>query len=214
MDIKGNEKADEEAKKAAQERPQRQQTPPQYKLKSAQVPKINEDINKVARETWNHGKKNARQQRKLTRPRRFKGGVRLYGELSRKQLATLIRLRTGHCRLNSYLSRLNVIEDPTCEQCERRVENIKYFLLLCKKYEGPRNELKKNVGGRNMRVENLLGDPKLVKYTLEYVEKTILYDSEARSIGWRTHSRGKRRQRGAKLDRRTLSRTLDCSHSP
>jgi len=68
MDIEGNEKADEEAKMAAQERPQRQQTPLQYKLKSAQVTKINKDINKVARETWNHIKINARQQRKLTRP--------------------------------------------------------------------------------------------------------------------------------------------------
>jgi len=43
---------------------------------------------------------------------------------------------------------------------------------MCKKYEGPRNELKKKVGARNMRTENLLGDPKLVKDTLEYVEKT------------------------------------------
>jgi len=49
---------------------------------------------------------------------------------------------------------------------------VKHFLLLCKKYEAPRNELRKKVGGRNMRMENLLGDPKLVKDTLEYVEKT------------------------------------------
>jgi hypothetical protein len=49
---------------------------------------------------------------------------------------------------------------------------VKHFLLLCKKYEEARKELRKKVGGRNMRMENLLGDPKLIKDTLEYVEKT------------------------------------------
>jgi len=170
MDIEGNEKADEEAKKAAQERPAGQ-TPAQCKLKSAQVTKINENITKIARETWNHRRTHARQQRKLTRPRRFRTGVRLYGKLPRKQLANLIRLRTGHRRLNSYLSRLNIIEDPTCE-CGHGTETVKHVLLLCKKYEEPRRELKEKVGARNMRMESLLGSPKLVKETLEYVEKT------------------------------------------
>ena len=32
--------------------------------------------------------------------------------------------------------------------------------------------MKKKVGGRNMRMGSLLGDPKLVKNTLEYVEET------------------------------------------
>lgn len=49
---------------------------------------------------------------------------------------------------------------------------LKHFLLLCKNHEEPRNELQKKVGRRNMRMENLLGDPKLVKDTLEFVEKT------------------------------------------
>ena len=49
---------------------------------------------------------------------------------------------------------------------------MKHFLLLYKKYEKPRNELRKKVGWRNMRTGNLLGDPKLVKETLEFVDKT------------------------------------------
>ena len=170
MDIAGNEKADEEAKRAALE--QLTGEPPlHHKLKSVQATKINDDISKAAKKAWNSGKTNARQHRKMTRPQRFKTGVQLYGNLPRKQLVNLIRLRTGHCRLNSYLNRHKIIEDPSCD-CGRGVETVKHFLLLCKKYEGPRNELKKKVGGRNMRTENLLGDPKLVKDTLEYVEKT------------------------------------------
>jgi ribonuclease HI len=170
MDISGNEKAGEEAKKAAQEQISGEPLT-QYKLKSVQVTKLNEDINTAVRNAWNNGKSNARQLRKLSRPKRFRTGVQLYGELPRKQLANLIRLRTGHCRLNSYLNRHNIIEDPTCD-CGRGIENVKHFLLLCKNHKEPRKELRINVGGRNMRTENLLGDPKLVKDTLEFVEKT------------------------------------------
>ena len=171
MDIDGNEKADIEAKKAALEKLRKEQAPPHHNLKSAQVTKINDDINTIARKAWNNGKENARQHRKLTRPRRLKTGTRLYDGLSRKQSANLIRLRTGHCRLNKYLNRCNIIEDPTCDY-GRGIENVKHFLLLCKNHEEPRKELRKKTGGRNMRMENLLGDPKLVKDTLEYVEKT------------------------------------------
>ena len=71
----------------------------------------------------------------------LKTGVKLYGGLTRKQQANLIRLRTGHCRLNSYLNKRKIIEDPTCE-CGPGIENVKHFLLLCKKYEEPRNELR------------------------------------------------------------------------
>src|SRR5271167_620882 len=170
MDIAGNEKADIEAKRAALEQ-LAGELPLQRKLKSVQITKINDDINTAARKAWNSGKTNARQHRKMTRPQRFKTGVQLYSDLPRKQVTNLVRLRTSHCRLNSYLNRRNIIENPSCD-CGRGIETVKPFLLLCKNYEEPRNELKKKVGARNMRTEILLGDPKLVKDTLEFVEKT------------------------------------------
>jgi hypothetical protein len=176
MDIAGNEKADEEAKRAALEQ-LAGESPIQYKLKSVQITKINDDINTAARKAWNSGKTNAREHRRMTRPQRFKTGVQLYGGLPRKQLANLVRLRTGHCRLNSYLHRHNIIEDPKCD-CGRGIETVKHFLLLCKKHEEPRNELRKKVGWRNIRTGNLLGDPKLVKDTLEFVEKTGRFNFE------------------------------------
>ena len=169
-DIAGNEKADEEAKKAAQEQ-LTGESMLHYKLKSVQVKKINDDINSAAKKAWNEGTSCARQLRKMTRPQRYKTGVQLYGDLPRKQLANLIRLRTGHCRLNEYLSQRNIVEDPSCE-CGHGIETVKHFLLQCKKYEEQRNELRKKVGQRNMRMGTLLGDPKLVKDTLEFVEKT------------------------------------------
>jgi len=73
MGIAGNEKADEEAKRAALEQLAGEPLS-QYKLKSVQITKINGDINTAARKAWNSGKTNARQHRKITRPQRFKTG--------------------------------------------------------------------------------------------------------------------------------------------
>lgn len=61
-----------------------------------------------------------------------------------------------------------------CE-CGHGIENIQYFLLLYKIYEESRNE---EVGGRNMRLENLFDDPKIVKSMLEYIEKTNRFNFE------------------------------------
>ena len=176
-EIQGNEKADEEAKNAALGGVREEQTPSHYKLKSAQVAKINNDIKAMAKEAWNTGKGNARQLRKLTRPQRVKTGLQLYGALPRKQLTNLVRLRTGHCRIKSYLHHRNIIEDATCD-CGNGIENVKHFLLQCKHYEEPRRELRRKVGARNMRMESLLGDPELVKETLEFVEKTGRFNFE------------------------------------
>ena len=177
MDIAGNDKADEETKKTALNKPTEEQTQPQHRLKSTQCTKITANITIKAKTAWNEGTAYARQLRKISRPQRFKTGVELYSKLTRKQITNLIRLRTGHCRLNNYLNKRKIIEDPTCE-CGRGIENVQHFLLLCEKYEEPRNELRKEVGCRNMRMENLLGDPKIVENTLNYVEKTKRFNFE------------------------------------
>ena len=49
---------------------------------------------------------------------------------------------------------------------------MKHFLLECDKHTIARKELRKKVGWRNMRIQTLLGDPKVVKDTMEFVERT------------------------------------------
>jgi hypothetical protein len=50
-------------------------------------------------------------------------------------------------------------------------ENVKHFLRLCKNHKSPRKEFRKMIGRRNMRMENLIHDLKLVKNILKYEEK-------------------------------------------
>ena len=48
----------------------------------------------------------------------------------------------------------------------------KTLLATLQEVRKTKEELKKKVGARNMRMESLLGDPKIVKETLEFVEST------------------------------------------
>ena len=182
MEIEGNDRADEEAKNAAAygEASHQQSRPPippnTVTLKSVQVQKIISETKKAAAKEWDSGKATSQHLRQLSR-RRFKTGTRIYGELPRKQAANLIRLRTGHCRLNSYLHRYKIVDDPQCD-CGKGIETPKHFLLTCKKYEKQRDQLRKKIGGRNMRLGILLGNPKTTKATLEFVEETGRFNFE------------------------------------
>lgn len=99
-------------------------------------------------------------------------GAQIYQEItSRKHLAWIARLRTGHCSLNKYLHHFSIVDSPDCD-CEEGHETVAHYLLKCEIYEEERDALRKRVGVQGMRVNKLLGDSKLVKHTLEYMEKT------------------------------------------
>jgi len=91
--------------------------------------------------------------------------------LRRKHIAWIAKLRTGHCSLNKYLHHFNIVDSADCD-CEGGQETVAHYLLRCEIYEEERDALRKGVGVHGMKVNKLLGDPKLVKHTLEYMEKT------------------------------------------
>ena len=130
----------------------------------------------AAAKEWDSGKATSQHLRQLSR-RRFKTGTRIYRELPRKQAANLIRLRTGHCCLNSYLHWYKIVDDPQCD-CGKGIETPKHFLLTCKKYKKQRDQLRKKIEGRNMRLGILLGNPKTTKATLEFIEETGRFNFE------------------------------------
>lgn len=54
--------------------------------------------------------------------------------LDRCAIATVSRLRSGHCNTKTVLFRFGLIDSPMC-QCGRSVENIKHIFLDCPRYE-------------------------------------------------------------------------------
>lgn len=53
-------------------------------------------------------------------------GPKLYESLERKQVVVISWLRAGHCHLNQYLYRFNIIETPECE-CGAEREAIEQY---------------------------------------------------------------------------------------
>jgi hypothetical protein len=99
-------------------------------------------------------------------------GIKLYTEIhTRQRVAWLTRLRTGHNSLNQHLGRSKIVESEQCS-CGDGVESVRHYLLICSNYDQQRDTLRRNTGMQGMRVECLLGDPKLIQHTLDYVEET------------------------------------------
>jgi hypothetical protein len=126
---------------------------------------------------WDTGKVTACQLRNISRAETSSSGYQIYLSLgnNRKHIAWIARLRTGHCGLNQYLGRFKIKETRDCD-CGNGYETVKHYLLTCTNHEEQRIELRKKAGERGMTVERLLGDKKLIKHTLEFVEETNRFE--------------------------------------
>ena len=49
------------------------------------------------------------------------------------------------------------------------METVEHYLVECSKYARERNKLRKEVETREMRVDKLLGVPKNIAHTMEFV---------------------------------------------
>ena len=64
---------------------------------------------------------------------------RLYDGLTRPDAQIITQLRTGKCRLNSYLHRIKAADSDECELC-RRPETVRHFLVECTRWTAERAE--------------------------------------------------------------------------
>ena len=67
--------------------------------------------------------------------------------------------------------RFKLSNSPYCS-CGQGKETVKHYLTECKLYAEQRKELRKKVGTGRMKIEKLLGNPRLAKHTVEYVAAT------------------------------------------
>ena len=110
--------------------------------------------------------------RRLTKQRGLRVGPKLYNSLpNRNTVATVIQLRTGHCRLNKYLRSIGARHSPYCE-CGYGKETVEHYLLEWNKYKDQRKQMRLELKKRRMTVGRLLGDPQTMKYTMKYIKET------------------------------------------
>jgi ribonuclease HI len=173
MNIAGNEEADKAAKEAARSR---DGGTAHKTMKSAR----NQTIKRATKMEWKIGwekeKTTAQHLRLITTKTETEAqnAHKLYNIIDKRpDIAMLSRLRTGHCFLNQYLHRFHHEDSPECTCGSGALETVEHFLIHCPKYDKERAKLIKNVGGAGgMWIERLLGHPKIIKFTLEYVKET------------------------------------------
>src|SRR5208282_3017854 len=97
----------------------------------------------------------------------------------RKHVVCITRLRTGRGHLNEYLHRFHIIETDECKYGAEK-ETIDHLSLNCELYGEERDNLRRKAGVQGMRTSLLLGDKKIIKNTMEHIEKTRQFQLEQR----------------------------------
>jgi hypothetical protein len=81
---------------------------------------------------------------------------KLYDQLSQKEAAILVQLRTGMARLNAYLYRIRAAESERCA-CGQARETIDHFLFTCGRWVAQRKILLQVATSRMGNLSHFLG---------------------------------------------------------
>ena len=179
--IPGNEKADNEAKKAAAGLSTTTEHLPPYLRKplptnpSAVLRKINDDLKKDWKREWiktERGKR-AIKMDSTTPSVKFLKTIS-NAKLSRIDVSRIAQLRLQHFPLNKYLHRFKRVDKANCPACGKDNETNAHFLLHCTKYSFERWALMQQVKKKrkDMTMETLLGDPELAILVANYIDVT------------------------------------------
>jgi len=94
-------------------------------------------------------------------------------ELPRRQGAMLTHLRSRHIALNAFLHRIQAIESPECEHCERgEEETIRHYLFECPAWNTARRQLVQAVGRQAESLSHLLNDKNALHSLMRYINST------------------------------------------
>lgn len=153
-DVLGNEKADEEARKAglAKANNSSPRKLPHF-IRADPLPDSISALKQAHREKsaqrwlaqWTKSPR-YQQMSKLDMDKPSNRFLKLISPLSKKQAAILTGLRTGHIALNKFLHIIRKTEEPSCPHCPDIPETIKHFLFDCPFYQRDRQTLRNTLG--------------------------------------------------------------------
>jgi ribonuclease HI len=181
-DVKGNEKADEEAKKAAAGNSSPVEHLP-HVLRKPLPPSIgvvkHQFLVRLREEwaaAWSRSPRKARVE-KLDENFPFDKHRKLIEQLTRIQSSLIFQIRSNHLPLNGYLHRIGKITSKRCDQCWRRrrvdsPETITHFLFECPSYDCERHDLDAKLGRSSRDLKTILADPDKARDLLSYIGRT------------------------------------------
>ena len=184
ISIAGNEKADNEAKKAVAGLSSDKELLPAYLRKpllinpSAVKQKLIDKLKKDWSKEWLKSKRGKIMSKidNTTPSNKFIKTIS-NAKLSHKASSRIVQLRLWHVPLNSYLFKFQRMDKANCPACSTNNEDIVHFLLHCTHYAFERWALAKHVKKKqkSMTIETLLGDPELAIPLANYINGTSCF---------------------------------------
>ena len=98
--------------------------------------------------------------------------MRLISPLPRRQASLLIQLRTGHAPLNYHLHCITKADSPSCPQCGHPRETVAHLLLDCPEFEGARARMRFKLGTGATSLQYLLTNPKALPPLFRFLHDT------------------------------------------
>lgn len=174
-----NERADEEAKKAAKGRTSEAGSLPAT-LRNGNLPVSisalrQEHREEMTRQWTRRWKRSPRYQRisAIDRTAPSKKFLRLITGLNRRQSSIITQLRTDHIPLNRHLFRIKRSDTPSCPHCQGiTVETVHHFLFDCPQYRHERHILQRRLRRNAGSLKYLLSQEDATIPLLKYVHAT------------------------------------------
>ena len=182
--VKGNEKVDKEAKRAAwgDSSPQHMLLPILRRQLLRSWAALNQKHHKELKEKWKDMWSASPCQPKLTQlnPKfTYKCYSKIQTNLKRYQVNLLTQIHTGHIPLNFYLHQIKKAESSNCTVCQGHglptKETIMHFLFECSTFNKEQHELDKQTGKDSRDLPTLLSSKKGVKALVQWLTDTWIH---------------------------------------
>jgi ribonuclease HI/endonuclease/exonuclease/phosphatase family metal-dependent hydrolase len=178
--IQGNEKADIEAKRAAEGSSSDKLKLPRYLRKPLKksISAIRQKHNKAANETWKEEWQASDRYKRLRAKDIVSPSSKKYLKLinddsiSRRTASLIYQLRVGHAPLNDYLHRFQKVDSPRCPACGEAKETAEHFIKHCPGYAHERWQLMRHFEASDPKFEDILSNPKAIIPLSDYLAAT------------------------------------------
>ena len=177
--IDGNEKADEEAKRAAQGESSPAKELPSFLRRKPLLLSVSATCQLLKKKTKQRWRGEWNSSPRFTRTKQIDNSLpsdnylHIINQLRHNQASILTQLRTGHIPLNTILHRIKRLDTPDCPHCRHGTrETILHYLLECPHYAGARRQLHTRIGRISPVIPYLLGNRKGIPHLLRYVSNT------------------------------------------
>ena len=175
--VRGNERADRNAKRAARSDISPTDKLPACLRKSLPVSKAatRRQYNKRLMEAVIHMWKASLRSTKVAKidtPFSLSRFRKLVGDLLKSQIATLVRLRTGHIALNQHLHCIGKADTPVCLCYQRADETVHHFLIHCPAHVAARRALSDVLGRDAANMQKLLSKANALPHLFTFIGAT------------------------------------------